>query len=180
MLFYTGTSAQSCKEGSVEHDHLGQRRTCRGGKWSAPCRVRREWNGMLPGERWVNVTVHLQCEKTPLFPWHLCYLLTCKWSPLPSHITSGIFSLVNIHEKKNLNIIATGRRHWSMMWLIKRKMNWSLEILLANWAFLYQKQYQNRVISLKRNCWYASVFPIVFIREPLKKTPKTICAIFHL
>ena len=114
-VFYSGTSAQSCKEGSVEHDHLGQRRTCRGGKWSAPCRVRREWNGMLPGERWVNVTVHLQCEKTPLFPWHLCYLLTCKWSPLPSHITSGIFSLVNIHEKKNLNIIATGRRHWSMM-----------------------------------------------------------------
>ena len=68
VLFYSGTSAQSCKEGSVEHDHLGQRRTCRGGKWSAPCRVRREWNGMLPGERWVNVTVHLQCEKTPLFP----------------------------------------------------------------------------------------------------------------
>ena len=100
MLFYTGTSAQSCKEGSVKHDHLGQRRTCRGGKWSAPCRVRREWNGMLPGERWVNVTVHLQCEKTPLFPWLLCYLLTCKWSPLPSHITSGIFSLVNIHEKE--------------------------------------------------------------------------------
>ena len=100
MLFYSGTSTQSCKEGSVEHDHLGQRRTCRGGKWSAPCRVRREWNGMLPGERWVNVTVHLQCEKTPLFPWLLCYLLTCKWSPLPSHITSGIFSLVNIHEKE--------------------------------------------------------------------------------
>ena len=58
-------------------------------------------------------------------------------------------------------------------------MNLSLEILLANWVFLYQKQYQNRVISLKRNYWYASVFPIVFIREPLKKTPKTICAIFH-
>ena len=71
VLFYTGTSAQSCKEGSVKHDHLGQRRTCRGGKWSAPCRVRREWNGMLPGERWVDVTVHLQCEKTPLFPWPL-------------------------------------------------------------------------------------------------------------
>ena len=30
----------------------------------------------------------------------LCYLLTCKWSPFPSHITSGIFSLVNMHEKE--------------------------------------------------------------------------------
>lgn len=100
MLFYAGTLAQSCKEGSVKHDYLGQRRTCRGGKWSAPCRVRREWNGMLPGERWVDVTVQLQREKTPLFPWPLGYLLTCKWSTLPSYITSGIFSLVNIHEKE--------------------------------------------------------------------------------
>ena len=55
---------------------------------------------MLPGERWVDVAVHLQCEKTPLFPLPSCYLLTCKWSPLPSHITSGIFSLVNMHEKE--------------------------------------------------------------------------------
>lgn len=43
--------SQSCKEGSVVNDHFGQRRVCRGGKLGNPCRVRREWSGMLPGER---------------------------------------------------------------------------------------------------------------------------------
>ncbi|KAJ7387500.1 hypothetical protein OS493_000830 [Desmophyllum pertusum] len=51
LLAITETLSQSCKEGSVVNDHLGQRRVCRGGKLSVPCRVRKEWNGMLPGER---------------------------------------------------------------------------------------------------------------------------------
>ena len=48
--------SQSCKEGSVVNDHFGQRRVCRGGKLGDPCRVRREWSGMLPGERSVIIT----------------------------------------------------------------------------------------------------------------------------
>lgn len=96
FLVIKGTSAQSCKEGSVKHDHLGQRRTCRGGKWSAPCRVRREWNGMLPGERYRFISTlkkastrsdyrNLVIRHTKQFsnihnnrqflPWHRWYLL---------------------------------------------------------------------------------------------------------
>lgn len=52
IAFATETQSFSCKEGSVDEDHLGQRRVCRGGKLSGPCRVRREWSGMLPGERY--------------------------------------------------------------------------------------------------------------------------------
>ena len=48
--------SQSCKEGSVVNDHFGQRRECRSGKLGNPCRVRREWSGMLPGERSVIIT----------------------------------------------------------------------------------------------------------------------------
>ena len=49
---YTETLSQACKEGSVINDHLGQRHVCHGGKL-INCRVRREWIGMHPGERWV-------------------------------------------------------------------------------------------------------------------------------
>ncbi|XP_078361289.1 tyrosinase-like [Oculina patagonica] len=52
LLVITGTLSQVCKEGSVVNDQHGHQRVCRGGKWSIPCRVRREWNGMLPGERY--------------------------------------------------------------------------------------------------------------------------------
>ena len=54
--------SQSCKEGSVVNDHFGQRRVCRGGKLGNPCRVRREWSGMLPGERSVIITPELRAK----------------------------------------------------------------------------------------------------------------------
>lgn len=52
LLAITDVLSQSCKEGSVVNDQFGQRRVCRSGKLGNPCRVRREWSGMLPGERY--------------------------------------------------------------------------------------------------------------------------------
>ena len=66
---------------------------CRGGKLIGPCRVRREWSGMLPGERWNELFYVMPLYKcsslTPLSVQHLISFnctVTIK--------TEGVYDLV--------------------------------------------------------------------------------------
>lgn len=135
FLFYPETLSQSCKEGSVVNDHLGQRRVCRGGKLSVPCRVRKEWNGMLPGERWVQSNVMRK---------HLSLLLYVVARPRSFH---------DFHQPTLRNIRSTSESHY-LFW------NLSLHLYVINTTSIdFQSQgpwCDLLYIVLRTNCAHRS------------------------